>query len=180
MGRRPTPAHIALVMVEWEQYVHNNNRLAKWIQGTNKLRQRFRPERTGVSAPLGELETEIMRHVWSCGEQGCLASDVQRGLENEHPVAVTTILTTLDRLLQKGIVQREREGKAHRYCAVLTEKELEQRIVSGVLDNLIARFPRAVATYFSQAGGETERLSDLAGRVEKLKREASQPEDSDG
>jgi len=38
---------------------------------TNKSRQRFRPERTGVSAPLGELETVIMRHIWDCGEAGC-------------------------------------------------------------------------------------------------------------
>ena len=88
-------------------------------------------------------------------------------------------MTTLDRLLQKGIVQREREGKAHRYYALVTEQELEQRIVAGVLDNLIARFPKAVATYFSQAGGEQARLSDLARRVEQLKRQSEQQEGTD-
>ena len=146
---------------------------------TNKLRQRFRPERTGVSAPLGELEAVIMRYVWTCGEAGCLAADIQRALEKEQPVALTTVLTTLDRLLQKGIVRREREGKAHRYGASVTEPELEQRIVAGVLDNLIARFPRAVATYFSQAGGEHASLPDLAQRVEQLKRQSMPRENED-
>lgn len=120
---------------------------------TNKSRRGFRFEHTGVGAPLGELESVIMRYVWACGEAGCLAADTQRALEKEQPVALTTELTTLDRLLQKGIVHREREGKAHRYDASITQQELEQRIVASVLDNLIARFPKAVATYFSQAGG---------------------------
>jgi len=62
----------------------------------------------------------------------------------------------------------------------VSEQELEQRIVAGVLDSLIARFPKAVATYFSQAGGERDRLSDLALRVEQLKRQAGQQEDTDG
>ena len=147
---------------------------------TNRLRQRFRPERTGVSTPLGELEAVIMQYVWACGEAGCLAADIQKALEKEQPVALTTVLTTLDRLLQKSIVQREREGKAHRYRASVTEQELEQRIVAGVLDNLIARFPKAVATYFSQTGSEQTNLADLARRVEQLKVQSERQEDTDG
>ena len=137
---------------------------------TNKSRQRFRPERTGVSAPLGDLEAAVMRHVWACGEAGCLAADVQQILEKEQAVALTTILTTLERLLTKGIIRREKEGKANRYYVMLSEPELEQRIVSGVLDALIARFPTAVATYFSQADSAETGLSDLARRVEELQR----------
>src|SRR5437870_676180 len=101
----------------------------------NRAHQRFRPQRTGIGAPLGELETVVMRHVWECGEAGCLAAEVQQALGVEQNVALTTVLTTLDRLLNKGIVSREREGKAHRYHAAISERELEQRIVNGVLDN---------------------------------------------
>ena len=111
-----------------------------------------------------------MRHVWACGEAGCLAADVQQILEKEQAVALTTILTTLERLLTKGIIRREKEGKANRYYVMLSEPELEQRIVSGVLDALIARFPTAVATYFSQADSAETGLSDLARRVEELQR----------
>ncbi len=121
-----------------------------------------------------------MRYVWACGEAGCLAANIQRALDKEQPVALTTVLTTLDRLLQKRIVQREREGKAHRYRPLVTEQELEQRIVAGVLDNLIARFPKAVATYFSQAGGEQPGLTDLARLVEQLKHQSEHQENQDG
>lgn len=132
--------------------------------------RRNRPERTGVGAPLGDLEIAVMRHVWACGPHGCQGMDVQRALNPEHPLALTTVLTTLDRLLAKGIVQREREGKAYRYRPLLSEEQLQQRIVDGVMDRLIAQFPKAVAAYFAQQGAAQDEnaddLSDLVQRVE--------------
>lgn len=144
---------------------------------TKRLRQRFRPERTGVSAPLGELETAVMRHIWVCGEAGCLAAEVQRTLEAEQAIALTTVLTTLERLLAKGILRREKEGKANRYHAMVSEQALEERIVAGVLNGLIARFPQAVATYFSQTGSEGAELFDLARRVAELQRQEQRKEE---
>ena len=108
-----------------------------------------------------------MRLIWDCGEPGCLGLDVQRSQEADHPVALTTVLTTLDRLMDKGILRREREGKAYRYWAVLSEDALQQRIVGGMLDRLIAQFPKAVAAYFvQQESMGSASLSELAQRLE--------------
>ena len=136
------------------------------------LIRRIRPEKTGVRAPLGDLEMSVMRQVWPCGSHGCLAAEVLKALDTERPLALTTVLTTLDRLKEKGILTREREGKAYRYRAALTESELQQRIVSGVLGDLIAQFPQAVAAYFAQQTPETgtpegER-ADLGALAERL------------
>jgi len=142
--------------------------------------RRIRPERTGVGAPLGELELSVMRHIWSCGDTGCLGGDVQAALEEERPVALTTVLTTLDRLLAKGILRRARDGKAYRYWALLSEEQLQQRIVDGMLDRLIAQFPKAVAAYFAQqpavpSEAAPDALSTLARRVEALSRVETKP-----
>ena len=114
------------------------------------LIQRIRPKRTGVRAPLGHLEMEVMRYIWPCGEAGCLAIEVRESLEQSRPVALTTVLTTLDRLDEKGILRREKEGRAYRYSAVLSEEQLQARIVEGILGDLISQFPQAVAAYFAQ------------------------------
>lgn len=113
-----------------------------------------------------------MRHIWGCGTAGCRGTDVQLALHPEHPLALTTVLTTLERLLSKGILKREREGKAYRYFALLSEEDLQQRIVEGVMDKLIAQFPKAVAAYFAQQdnaphGEGQEALLELARRVER-------------
>lgn len=141
--------------------------------------RRARPERTGIRAPLGELELSVMRHVWSCGINGCQGADIQQALNRQRPVAVTTILTTLDRLRGKGIVRREREGKAYRYWSVLSEEQLQERIVIEVMDRLISQFPNAVAAYFAQQGltgseADSARLSDLARQVESIAFEQSE------
>ena len=138
--------------------------------------RRVRPEKTGVRAPLGDLEMAIMRHAWACGAEGCLGTEVQQVLEQERPIALTTVLTTLDRLRDKGILERERVGKAYRYRPVLSEEQVQQRIVEGVLGALIAQFPRAVAAYFTQqqglsdaVGADTpQALADLARRLETM------------
>jgi len=115
--------------------------------------RRIKPEKTGVRAPLGELEKAVMRPLWDCSDCGCLAVEVQRHIEaSEGRKALTTILTTLERLENKGIVRREPDGRASRFFAAVSEDDLEQRIVNGVLDSLIAQFPEAVATYLSQSG----------------------------
>ena len=138
------------------------------------LIRRIRPEKTGVKAPLGELELNIMRHVWDSGREGCLGAEVLEALESKRSIAVSTVLTTLDRLWDKGIVTREREGKAYRYWALLSEEELEQRIVQGIMGELISQFPKAVAAYFAQAGIEGDKainektLGDLAERLESI------------
>lgn len=148
--------------------------------------RRARPERTGVRAPLGDLELAVMRHIWNCGTEGCQGADVQQALDKERPVALTTILTTLDRLRDKGIIRRERQGKAFRYWHVLSEEQLQERIVTGVMDRLIAQFPKAVATYFAQQGPTGEEtssasLSDLARQVETINEKQpkeNQPQDA--
>lgn len=146
-----------------------------------KSRQRFRAQRTGIGAPLGELETAIMRCVWNCGEAGCLAMEIQQTLEAEKTTALTTILTTMDRLRKKGIILREREGKAYQFRAAVTEQELEQRIVGGVLDNLIARFPEAVAIYFAQAEPDEAKLAEMARRIAAIQNQQKEgTEGTDG
>lgn len=140
--------------------------------------RRTRPEKTGVGAPLGDLELAVMRHVWACGPDGCQGADVQQSLERERPVALTTVLTTLDRLLHKGILRRARDGKAYRYWAVFSEEQLQQRIVEGVLGRLIAQFPKAVASYFAQQGvaaPDADALADLARRVKDAADANEQP-----
>jgi predicted transcriptional regulator len=139
--------------------------------------RRTKPEKTGIRAPLGELELSIMRHVWACGEVGCLAQEVLKALESERSIALTTILTTLDRLHDKGILAREKEGKAYRYRAAVSEDALQERIVAGVLGDLLAQFPKAVAAYFAEpdtsAPGnpakEKETLDALAKRIESIR-----------
>ena len=83
--------------------------------------------------PAGALEAEILSALWAA--DGALTpSAVQSELGGD--LAYTTVLTALTRLLAKGVVSRERSGRAYAYTAVLdqpgiTAAQMRQLLEAG-------------------------------------------------
>lgn len=69
---------------------------------------------------LGELEAGVLSILWSSGEP-LAVRDVLARINRQRPaLAYTTVLTVLDRLYDKGLVTREKEGKAFLYRAAVS------------------------------------------------------------
>jgi predicted transcriptional regulator len=82
---------------------------------------------------LGYLEREVMEIVWRC--DGVNTREVRAHIP--RAVAYTTVMTTLDRLFKKGLLNRERDGRAFVYRATLTRRDMEQTIATGLLQGLL-------------------------------------------
>ena len=89
------------------------------------------PERDGIPE-LGSLELELMEIVWSRGAGN--VRDVAGKLE--RPLAYTTVMTTLDRLYKKGLLNREKVERAFVYSARMSREEWERQRAGS----LIAKF----------------------------------------
>lgn len=80
-------------------------------------------------ASLGELERAVMDLLWA-GQEAATANTLRDLLAQDSEagdgtaghqgkdLAVTTVLTVLSRLEKKGLVERERGTRPHRYQAV--------------------------------------------------------------
>jgi predicted transcriptional regulator len=90
-------------------------------------------QRDTLGVALGRLEREVMEIVWRCDRVNTreVRDQIRRA------VAYTTIMTTLDRLFKKGLLTRERDGRAFVYRAALTRHEMEQAITTGLLRSLL-------------------------------------------
>ena len=64
--------------------------------------------------PFGNLEAVVMDHLWSA-DGPLTVRDVLERLDRDPPLAYTTVLTVMDNLHRKGVLSREREGRAWRY-----------------------------------------------------------------
>ena len=130
--------------------------------------RRFTPGKTGDASPLGHLETAVMEVVWSLTAPAPVG-DVHDALAGEHQVAYNTIKTTMERLAEKGILSRVKEGKAYLYTAAVSREDLERRIVTATLDRLVQQFPRAVASFFVQPSADLtdEKLALLQDAIER-------------
>jgi len=82
--------------------------------------------------PLGRLEFELMQILWSRGE--CNVRDACNLLD--RPLAYTTVMTTLDRLYKKGLLERHMLERAYLYAARFTREEWERQRA----ENLVAGF----------------------------------------
>lgn len=87
---------------------------------------------TTLAWGLGQREREVLSVLWSQG-----SANVQQVAERLSTVlAYTTVMTTLDRLFKKGLLQREKKDRAFIYSAHLTAREIEEQRAS----DLVRRF----------------------------------------
>ena len=96
---------------------------------------RFKPAEGGLVKVLGPLETEIMQVVWR--EKFTTVKKVHQTLQNEREIAYTTVMTTMTRLAEKGVLNRKRDGLAYVYAPAVTKRDFETMMVRRVLDGLM-------------------------------------------
>lgn len=76
----------------------------------------------GQVRQLGQLEAVVMARVWSA-DAPVLVREVLGDLQRERDIAYTTVMTVMDNLHRKGVLTREREGRAYRYRAARSCEE---------------------------------------------------------
>src|SRR5688572_1771447 len=100
------------------------------------------------------------------------ARDVCDRLKGRKERAYTTIMTTMDRLHRKGLLEREKDGLAWRYQAVMNAVEfgktlaesLATRILSAGQDTALSAFVDAMANVDEALLDRLRQLIDLKKR----------------
>jgi predicted transcriptional regulator len=95
---------------------------------------------------LGPLETEVMGVVWEQGE--ATVREVHETLRRLRPVAYTTVMTTMGRLAEKGLLRRMEDQPAYRYSPLVSRAEYERSTVKSVVDWLMSHFRDPAVAYF--------------------------------
>ena len=138
-----------------------------------KVRLRgFRRLADAVTGSLGELEKSVLTTIRENGEQS--VSDVLGSLGTAY--AYTTVMTTLDRLYKKGLLDRRKEGRAFVYCVRFTNAEVERSVAEDVLDRLLdsslGRVEPVLATIVDRVSEKDRELLGELERLVKAKRKA--------
>ncbi len=76
---------------------------------------------TAHRRPRGALEAAVLEQLWA-KPAGLTSRQVLERLDGD--LAYTTVMTILNRLWAKGLLTRERHGRACRYSPLLSESEL--------------------------------------------------------
>ncbi|MEV6633249.1 BlaI/MecI/CopY family transcriptional regulator [Actinoplanes sp. NPDC051470] len=94
--------------------------------------------------PLGDLEREVMTQLWESA--GPLSVRHVHERLRGRDLAYTTVMTVLDRLAKKGVVTRERDGRAWLYAPAQTREQM----TAGLMMDALADTPDkdAALAYF--------------------------------
>ena len=122
-----------------------------------------------------------MEVLWSAGQSS--VRDVVEKLETR--LAYTTVMTTLDRLYKKGLLDRVAEGRAFRYTPRLTSEEVQrgaalegirQLLGSGDASSLpLSYLVEALSEHDAQLLDELQLLIERKRRELKAGAQAQEP-----
>jgi BlaI family transcriptional regulator, penicillinase repressor len=82
---------------------------------------------------LTDAELEIMHVVWEL--DGGTVRQVHELLNQQRPLAYTTVMTMMNILEEKGHLTRRKEGRAYRYQPVRPKSQ----VISGMVDDFVGR-----------------------------------------
>lgn len=134
---------------------------------------RFRPDKEGLRAALFDLEADIMEVVWSKRWKEFAVADVQHELERERDIAYTTVMTTVSRLHEKGLLDRERDGKRYVYRPNMSRDEFTESMARELLGSLSGLgHEQALSLLVDQvADSDADELRKLEALIRKRKKE---------
>jgi BlaI family penicillinase repressor len=98
------------------------------------------------------LELDCMNTLWPMGEG--TVREIRERLAERRPRAYTTIMTIMDRLARKGIVERRKAGRAYIYKANLSAEDARATALSQVVENFFGGSKEAV---MAQLDGHSRR-----------------------
>ena len=121
------------------------------------------------TTPISDAEAMVMEVLWGASPRS--AEEVIAALADSTGWAEPTIKTLLNRLLNKGAISAEKDGRRYLYSPVLRREAWVQQQSEGLLARLFGGRVAPLVAHFSERGQHTP--ADIA----ELKRLVSELDD---
>ena len=115
---------------------------------------------------IPDAEQEVMKAIWAC-QAPVARTDIEQILFQEHPMALTTLLTLLTRLSEKGFVTIEKIGRRSYYTPCISREDYLASQGKNFFEKLCGRNVSAFAAALCDSGLSKEELAELRLLLER-------------
>jgi predicted transcriptional regulator len=128
----------------------------------------FRRKSAGLASVFGSLELRVLEALWARGRE----ASVRDVLDAFPHAAYTTVMTTMERLHRKGVLERRKDGRAFLYRPVHSRDEMETGLVTRALGPLLRKGSAQpiLSCLVDEVSRHDERLLDELERLVREKR----------
>lgn len=124
---------------------------------------RKRRSRNGLGS-LGGLEIEIMPIVWRNGK--VTVKDVFEEMYEKHKLAYTTIMTVMNRLAKKGILEQDRSTIPYVYSAAISKQDMAAKMLDEVVDKVLDGSAGLLVSYCLERGkASSDQINSLKNLI---------------
>jgi predicted transcriptional regulator len=110
----------------------------------------YRIDGKDLEAILGPLEADVLNTVYSFGKS-IRVREVYEKMKGERKIAYTTVMSTMNTLFEKGILDRKvingKGGLLYVYWPKMSRSEIERSAVKQIMDSLLKNFGETVTSY---------------------------------
>lgn len=115
---------------------------------------------------LPDAELTVMQAVWACTPPVTRAA-LESQLQPDHPMALTTLLTLLSRLVDKGFLTVEKAGRGNCYTPTVTQQAYLAAQSRRFLDQLCGGSMSVFANALCDSGLSKAELAELRQLLEE-------------
>ncbi|QFF97855.1 BlaI/MecI/CopY family transcriptional regulator [Psychrobacillus glaciei] len=135
------------------------------------LIRKFKINESGLNRFFGPLEAKIMDILWNDVEM--TIKDVQQVLDREKLTNFNTVMTVMNRLVEKGILQKRVEGRSFLYQPIQTRHEFLNMQSREMTNELMDEFGNVVVSHMLDAleDVDDELVAKLELKIKELKKE---------
>lgn len=131
----------------------------------------FKYDEVGLNRFFGPLEANIMEYLWDKNEQSIKA--VQQSLELDKPINFNTVMTVMNRLVEKGILEKRSEGRLSLFRPVQSKAEFLEEQSKKLTENLLDEFGGTVISHMLDAMKDADQglIEKLEQKIQSLKKD---------
>ena len=126
---------------------------------------------SNISKKLGEAELEIMQVIWD-SENPVTSNYILKELQGLRKWQLSTLMTSLTRLADKGFVNCDRSTGSNLYTAIIPENEYKAGASKHFLEKLYNNsIQNMIATLYSNKEIKASDVEELRNFLDKLEDE---------
>lgn len=127
------------------------------------LIRKFKINESGLNRFFGPLEAKIMDILWNDVEM--TIKDVQQVLDKEKMTNFNTVMTVMNRLVDKGILEKRADGRSSLFKPVQSRVEFLSEQSKEMTNELMDEFGNVVVSHMLDALEDVD--DDLVAKLEQ-------------